>query len=486
MLTEISRKEQICNDKEYKILGVRWYTNGLFVKHIKKGSEILANYVYKVEKGDFVYSRLFAWKGSFAIVTDEFDGCYVSNEFPCFKVDETQLNLYYLMWYFNQPHVWDNCLEKSEGSTSISRNRFKVGSFLDTIIPFHTLKEQNDIVARLQFANEKNVEILGIREDSKKHISSLRQSILQVAVQGKLVPQNPHDEPACVLLEKIKAEKDQLIKNMKIKKEKPLPEITEEEIPYDLPNGWEWVRLGEIIKDKPRNGYSPKSVDNLTDVKSLTLTATTSGKFRPECYKYIDESISNESYLWLETGDILIQRSNSLEYVGTSCIFTGEPKTFIYPDLMMKIQVFTYVELQYLQFVLSSRNIREYFQKCASGTSSSMPKINQSTVMKTLIAVPPFNEQKRIVEKVKYLMALYDELEITVEKSKQESELLMQSVLQKAFSRSEKDNNIVDFTTFESDDAEEEWDVAARADGISSKTKAKIEAILDEVCTKKR
>ena len=153
---------------------------------------------------------------------------------------------------------------------------------------------------------------------------------------------------------------------------------------------------------------------------------------------------------------------------------------------MMKIQVFTYVELQYLQFVLSSRNIREYFQKCASGTSSSMPKINQSTVMKTLIAVPPFNEQKRIVEKVKYLMALYDELEITVEKSKQESELLMQSVLQKAFSRSEKDNNIVDFTTFESDDAEEEWDVAARADGISSKTKAKIEAILDEVCTKKR
>ncbi|MGI6153575.1 MAG: restriction endonuclease subunit S, partial [Christensenellaceae bacterium] len=76
--------------------------------------------------------------------------------------------------------------------------------------------------------------------------SELRQSILQVAVQGKLVPQNLHDEPASELLERIRAEKSKLIKEGKIKKEKPLPLVTEDEVPYDLPEGWVWCRLGDL------------------------------------------------------------------------------------------------------------------------------------------------------------------------------------------------------------------------------------------------
>ena len=76
---------------------------------------------------------------------------------------------------------------------------------------------------------------------------TLKKSILQYAMQGKLVEQDPNDEPASVLLARIKAEKEQLIKDSKIKKEKPLPPITEDEIPFELPQGWEWVRLGNII-----------------------------------------------------------------------------------------------------------------------------------------------------------------------------------------------------------------------------------------------
>src|SRR5690606_18511655 len=85
-----------------------------------------------------------------------------------------------------------------------------------------------------------------IFEKNLDYITRLRQNILQEAVQGKLVPQDPNDEPASVLLERIKEEKERLIKEGKIKKEKPLPSITEDEIPYELPKGWEWVRLGEI------------------------------------------------------------------------------------------------------------------------------------------------------------------------------------------------------------------------------------------------
>ena len=76
----------------------------------------------------------------------------------------------------------------------------------------------------------------------------LKNSVLQLAIQGKLVEQNPNDEPAFVLLEKIKAEKEKLIKEKKIKKEKPLPEISEEEKPFEIPESWEWVRIGELSK----------------------------------------------------------------------------------------------------------------------------------------------------------------------------------------------------------------------------------------------
>ena len=86
-------------------------------------------------------------------------------------------------------------------------------------------------------------------------IKSLKDKILQLAIQGKLVAQDENDEPASVLLEKIKAEKEQLIKDKVIKKEKPLPEINEEEKSFDLPKGWEWCRLGEIVELRSGNSY---------------------------------------------------------------------------------------------------------------------------------------------------------------------------------------------------------------------------------------
>jgi type I restriction enzyme S subunit len=98
---------------------------------------------------------------------------------------------------------------------------------------------------------------------------------------------------------------------------------------------WDEGCLHELLSSKPRNGYSPKPADQETPIKSLTLSATTTGRFKPEHFKYIDQSIPVDSHLWLTPGDILIQRANTLEYVGISAIYNGPEKTFIYPDLMM-------------------------------------------------------------------------------------------------------------------------------------------------------
>lgn len=197
---------------------------------------------------------------------------------------------------------------------------------------------------------------------------------------------------------------------------------------------WEEKILEELITEKPRNGYSPKGVEYVTEVKSLTLSATTKGHFDGSHIKYLDiEKPDMASHLWLKNGDILIQRSNSLEYVGTAAIYDGNDYEFIYPDLMMKLRANNLVETNYLFFVLSSNQTKDYFRKNATGTAGNMPKINQGTVMNTPIPYPSLIEQKEIISKVEALFTLADKIESQYASLKAKIDQLPQAILAKAF-----------------------------------------------------
>ncbi len=251
----------------------------------------------------------------------------------------------------------------------------------------------------------------------QENVGELRKAILQLAIMGKLVPQDPDDPPACELLEEIKSEKQQIIKEKSIRKHKPLAEITPDEIPYPLPHGWEWSRLGDILIFGPTNGVSPKAVDYKTNVRSLTLSATTSGIFKEEHSKYIDMDVPVDSDLWLRDGDILVQRGNTLEYVGVPAVYRGEPNRFIYPDLMMKVRVSSKMDTDYVYLAMSAEPSRNYLRARASGTSGTMPKINQNTLISLPIPIPSPPEQHRIVAKVSELMHLCDALEYQIDAS---------------------------------------------------------------------
>ena len=238
----------------------------------------------------------------------------------------------------------------------------------------------------------------------------LKNSILQQAIQGKLVEQRPEEGTAEELFQQIQEEKQRLIADGKIKKEKPLPEITEDEKPFDIPESWKWVYLLDIIQEKPTNGYSPKGVSYPTEIKNLTLTATTSGRFKSNEFKYVDISEDKASKYWLKNNDLLVQRSNSRELVGTSCIYTGIDNAYIYPDLMMRMRALKGVNTQYIDYVLKSPVTRNYYMASASGTSESMPKINQKIVSFTMVPLPPLAEQKRIVAKLEQLLPLCERL----------------------------------------------------------------------------
>ena len=196
---------------------------------------------------------------------------------------------------------------------------------------------------------------------------------------------------------------------------------------------WLSVTVGQLLNGKPRNGYSPQAVEHETPVRSLTLSATTSGKFLARHSKFIDEHFSRDSHLWLEPGDILIQRANSLDYVGVSAIFDGPKNQFIYPDLMMKCRANDRVLTPFLFYVLSAEATRKYFRDNATGTAGNMPKINQQTVIAVPAQLPPLDEQIEIVRRVESLFAIADRLEARCTAARAQVARLTPLLLAKAF-----------------------------------------------------
>lgn len=211
--------------------------------------------------------------------------------------------------------------------------------------------------------------------------------------------------------------------------------IIDEAVSGGMTQGWGKSELKDLILDKPRNGYSPRAVDYETPIKSMTLSATTSGSFDPSYPKYLDiDPPPPESHLWLKKGDILVQRSNSIEYVGTSAIYTGEDNEFIYPDLMMKVRVNQDLVLnKYISFYLKSSKVRKYFVSNATGTAGNMPKINQKVLMNTVVFFPSEKKQTEIVAKVEAQLNLLKDIESAYEKLKSRYNRLPESILQKAF-----------------------------------------------------
>ncbi|MEC6881805.1 restriction endonuclease subunit S [Photobacterium piscicola] len=196
---------------------------------------------------------------------------------------------------------------------------------------------------------------------------------------------------------------------------------------------WQSVKLIDLVENKPRNGKSPKGVDFDTGVKNLTLSAITPGYFVENKYKFVDLDVPTDSHLWLKNQDILIQRANSIEYVGVSALYEGEDDQYIYPDLIMKCRANARVLSKYLYYALSSEPVRKYFRDNATGTTGNMPKINQTVVSAAPINLPQIDEQKIIVNKVGRLFKKADKLEQQYLDAKARLDRLTQSILAKAF-----------------------------------------------------
>ena len=240
-------------------------------------------------------------------------------------------------------------------------------------------------------------------------VARLRELILTLAVQGKLVPQDPADEPAGELLKKIRAEKDRLMAEGQIKRDKPLVAIAEDEKPFALPVGWEWVRLGALL-NRLSNGYSgeqSKAPSPYPLSRIETISAASVNYDRVGYCAHLSEA-EIEKYR-LVPGDILLSHINSDIHLGKTALVKDD-RLLIHGINLLLLRPSSFVYPEYINLAITQRRFDGYFLSIAQH-AIGQASINQSKLSATLVALPPATEQSRIVTRVEELMRLCDALE---------------------------------------------------------------------------
>ena len=323
------------------------------------------------------------------------------------------------------------------------KNSFRLTDLQNILIPIPPLGEQQRIIAKvdelMSLCNE--LEAAEKEQDAlEKHlVETLPKSILQAAVQGKLVPQDKNDEPASELLKQVQAEKAALIKAGKLKKEKPLPPIIEDEIPYDLPDGWVWCRLQDICAYIQR-GRSPA----YSDIMKYPVISQKCNQWSGFCIakaKFIapDSIEKYERIRFIQDNDLLLN-STGTGTLGRIAIYSSSANPYesaVADGHVTVIRVIAkHVLPSYIYHYFSNPSVQNVIEIQADGTTKQK-ELSLSTVSNYLVPLPPIAEQRRIVAKVNELMLLCDELK-------------------HAYDQPISDNNVISLPTVDENDVDEE------------------------------
>ena len=265
------------------------------------------------------------------------------------------------------------------------------------------------------------------------NVKQLRQAFLKEAMQGKLVPQNPKDEPSIKLLRKIKNEK---FKNLIGKKEKPLPEIKPEEIPFKIPKNWVWCRFGEIIISMTNGIYKEDKYFNTDGVGCFRMYNIKNGKINYENIKRMILSEREISTYALKENDLLLNRVNSIELLGKSALIKKLNEPFVFESKNIRVRlVFKEKTAPFINYLFQTPIVKDQILKSFTKVSGQA-SISQEKLFPIIIPLPPLPEQKRIVTKLEELMKYCDELEQSIKQSKEQNEKLLQTVLREALTKS--------------------------------------------------
>ncbi len=358
--------------------------------------------------GDVIYSTVRPYLHNMCIIDREFSHEPIaSTGFAAMTCHEGLYNRF-LFYYLLSPD-FDRYANDTENSKGVAYPAINDQKLYKALVPLPPLAEQKRIVAKIEalmpFVEQYVAASTKLNTLNATFPEMMKKSILQEAVQGKLVPQDPNDEPASLLLKKIAEEKKRLVKEGKIKKQKPLPEITEDEIPFDIPDSWEWVRLGDLIfeaKDGPH--FSPKYQDQ--GVPFISTRNISGGKLDFSGAKFISEKdhIEFSKKVSPQKGDILYSKG------GTTGIAAVNDTDIVF-DVWVHVAVLSlgkHVNPYYLATALNSPHCYNLSQKYTHGTGNH--DLGLTRMIKITIPLPPIKEQQRIVDRLDEILPIVEEL----------------------------------------------------------------------------
>ena len=331
-----------------------------------------------------------------------------------------EISLYYLKT------VFEALIETGEGS---SIPQLTVPWIKPKLIPIPPIMEQNRIQSKQDEILKYISDISFEKDELRRIVQQAKNKILDLAIRGKLVPQNPDDEPASVLLERIRAEKEELIKQGKIKRDKKESVIfkgednsyyervgdiisnIDDEIPFELPQNWEWSRLQTICY--PITDGTHKT-PTYSDSGYIFLSAKniTTGKINWNDIMYIPKSLHDELYSRVspKMNDILLAKNGT---TGVAAIVDRECEFDIYVTLALLRVVNNNISSQYLLKIIASDTIQDYFKSSLKGIG--VPNLHLEHIRTTLIPIPPINEQNKIAERIYQYYSLLDSIVQNIE-----------------------------------------------------------------------
>jgi len=406
------------DNTEYKRVTIRTKHQGVSVRDFEIGSKIGTKKQFILKAGQFVLSKIDAMYGAFGIAPDEVEGAIITGNFWAYDYNKNMVSIEWLNHFTNSPDFYDLCRRASTGITH--RKYLDEDFFLSYEVNLPDIDEQNNLVVFIDNIRDKIGSLENELNYQLTQLDSLNQAILQEAVQGKLVKQDPKDEPASELLKRIKAEKAK-----SGKKEKLLSPIKPEEIPFEIPENWVWCRLIDV--GTTQTGTTPPTANKEFFGKDIPF-------IKPADISLSGIDYENEGLTLAGLEEGVLVKADSLMMV---CIGGSTGKSnYTNRDVSCNQQINAIKGLcgvsgQFLQYFLQS----PYFQKAiwAKSSGGTTPIVNKSKWESIPIPFPPLSEQKRIVAEIDKHLAKTKQLNEHIIASQQATEQLLKALLHQAF-----------------------------------------------------
>jgi type I restriction enzyme S subunit len=343
----------------YREIGVRSYGKGIFHKSPVVGASLGNKRVLLIRSGDLVFSNVFAWEGAVAVAREAEEDMIGSHRFVTYTVNLQRSSPEYLKLYFTTGAGLEILRKVSPGSAGRNRT-LNLDQFIEYGIPLPALEEQRRIWTKVEQLGAKIKEAKELRQRATDGAEALIRSAITAAIGNFAMD-------GC---------------------------------------------LGDVLVERPRNGWSARCDGSEAGIPVLSLAAITGFRYRRDQFKRTSEPVKPGAHYWLRDGDLLISRSNTAELVGHAAIYSGQPSPCIYPDLMMRLEVDERrADKRFVYHLLRSLPARDFVQRNAKGTSPTMKKISQEVV----VGVPfpkglQLEAQRHIVGKLDGLEAKIQEL----------------------------------------------------------------------------